>query len=278
MAKVRLYIPRIEFAKVDSGAIWASGAYGYELLDYNPNSYATAASNTVSPIIRLDADLGGDSVQYVTWNVNFAGLYMANMDELAGDSGNVQLQCSTSPAWGSPTNVASRSFTANYAYQPLMVVQFASMYQRYWRAVVTTSAPIPKVAMWLIGTYFDLSVRWDFGETDSTRFFVERQELTSGRILTRLQSSQGAKLAARTFDLLGTADLAALRNAHQAAYGSHVPFLYCDEDMSSGFNTGLAKLVRFTSDSLGEVQVAAGLWKVSVGIEEVMQLTQGRAY
>ena len=281
--KTRIYVPRIEHAKIESGALFANSGYGYEMLGYNPNTYALLLASSVALRIKLEADDSATSVIWGTDAINFAGIYMRYPYDMVAGNSTVVIASTPYSNYTSLTTRSTVNCNQNTEDQPLAFATFATTTDKYWQLTINrSSAANCQIAMVFIGTYFDLTRSPDFNDTDESGFDVQQTDLGMGRVLSRLGISSARRVFLRSYNKMTDAELAILRKAHTAAYGPHAPIVLVDARDSASFDAKNGRLMRFMNPRISPRRIIAladgTRWDVDVGFEELAQLPFGRSY
>ena len=212
----KLFVPRMEFAKVDSGGTtFPDGTNGSIVLSGNPNAVLTGTGNIR---VKLDADKSGNSAVQA---VDFAGGYFRNPDEMRLTTTTFTVESGTDPTYATMATRISWINSNILTGSPLLVSTVTSSSDKYWRFTLAhdIGGTDPKWAMLFVGTVFNILRRWNWGDEDTYEVPSVQSQVGYGRIVSRLGTTKKRRLIRRTFELINDTDLLPLQQAIAASFG-----------------------------------------------------------
>lgn len=277
----RFYVNRLLKAK----AISATGDFankGGAALDLCPDTYETGILTASACQLDIDADATLPSAVLPT-GYTWAGLWLRNPHVTFGASASLSVKSDNSDTFGSPTTLGTLSFaTAGIAAsQPLLLVTFSSMTERYLRFDFSNMSVAPDVAMVMAGTYHDVTRTWDFPRAHGisvrhgVRHFNRADTMPDGRVVVQSMRSRGVQEWPIQWSLLDKTNYESLVTVHNLCRGRFVPFVMVADDateMSSHF------LMRFSTDAPVCEEPAHQLYNIAVPMEEVPSTDGGEVY
>lgn len=268
------WIPRLWYAVMETAAgQYASDAKGTQLLDNNPDSHIVSSSATTLTI-RCDVSAGTPTNPLVNL---WGGVWVFNpADQFPDASANLAIKATTESDYSSLTTLEGTiSFNDNTSVQHILGEDFAlDTTRRYYQFEFTNLPAAIDLGMIFIGGKRNLEVRWNWDAIETTLMPAIQTRLPGGRILSRGLTQKGYKRFIRRYELISDTDINVIRAVWNEAKGPHVPFILTDngDDPEDGW------LVRFAQETLGEVEVANGLWNVTLRMDEVPYIPDGEVY
>ena len=285
----RIFVPRMERAQIESGLLFNNGySYGYELLANNPNQTITFGGDSVGVgqdiQVVLDADFTGVPGP-LTYEINWAGMFLRNPADLvelwSSYINELTISSGASDYGSTMTERVIVNFADNDGDQGIFAGVFPATTDRYWQITVDDGGTLgAQCSMLWVGTYFDIAVRCDYGYTETDGFNVAQIDVGGGRTLSRLGVSSPRRRIIRNYGALTGEQLAIIRGAFNAAYGSHVPVIVVDYEDSPNLEPRCGRIMRFAQENLSErrVECPEERWALQLAFEELAIIPFGRSY
>lgn len=251
----------------------------HNMLDYNPDTIFVGSNKSV-----CNCKIDIDTQNKFNFGINWAGAFIRNGSHFtSGDRRFILHGSNDYNNWGS-----SLVYDYEFDYRknfPLMIHQLSSSYShRYWWVEVYLVPFMVEGAMFMLGVYRDVGVRWNWQSPIGSAQYFDMVQTFGGRYLTRVGNDQTITAWQRHYEMISDADMTAIREMFRHCRGGAYPMVMTDDIPASGWdpnswscNSKTSKLVRlipirdeYNRAVLGEVEVAKGLWNVTLTlIEEV---------
>lgn len=259
---IRFHVNRLERA---SSSLTTAGAGGFtdgggaalnfqEVDTYSPGSLSASACS-----LKIDADVNATGGTIAVGH-RFAAVWIRNYPSGGFGAGAIlTVYSDDNSAFTTPVSRGSQTFAAAgiSATQHLMLVAFASQTERYWNFDFTVMGTAPEVSMIMLGNYYDITSRWDWGATpggmDSRhglRQFNQLSELSNGNRLRRSMRTNGAEQILRSWEFLDKTNYDTLTDIFEATRGSYLPFVMVEDDFTA---MSQHRLCMLGADSLADL-------------------------
>lgn len=273
----RFWCPMTYRSRIINPASSSNRGSQHNFLDYNPD---TVYIGTITSICggQLDVDVRND----YDFGVTFFAMFARNTHNY---NYTIRLQVWRSNDynnWGSA--VAYFSLDDTY-YYPLIIRDLAGVSMaKYWRwDLFSNNGEIVEGSMVMVGRYYDVSVRWNWGSPAGQAFLNHGIRTYSGRQNVSLGPDDGIFKAVRIYEGISDSDMNAIRAAWADTKGGAYPMIITDDIPAPGWNPNSAiansrtsRLVRFNHPldengdvTLGEIQIQNGIWNVVLYLAEV---------
>lgn len=244
----------------DSATSEATGHLVESLNDFNPDTYWEKSTSATQYII-FDKN-------YPVTSVDALVLFLKNYSSV---SGVVTLQMDSTSGFSSPTTKVSSQALTDTA-TPIRIYDFASSgSERYWR--LTMPNVVIDVGLVLLCKKWTVSQGREFPLSDTDEYYNQVLKAPGGREHIIMHNQVAGGTFTDTFQISGTTNFNAFKNAFDDAKGSGLPVL-----RQPGATNSTADLVRFVGGKFTRVEQDHEFYRPTIVSRLMPYVDDGEAY
>lgn len=233
--------------------------------NFSRDSYARATGSTYRQYgIDFDARLTSGLISFAP---SWAGLIVQNYNVNFSPC-SITIYSDDEPTFTSPVSNHGSINMVDCLGSGMLVKYLGGSTKRYWLWEFNSIAAVANLSMAMVGYYYDIKARWDYGSPMGIAFANRRVAIPHGDdVVVNLRDNPWA-VQVRRFEMIDENDRVALESVFRTSRGSTYPFLITDRlDQLSTMSH--YKLFRFAQDELLFEEVDFGVYNCDIALQEV---------
>ena len=251
---------------------WDDG--GKNALNFTRDGFSRSVNSTYKQYgLDYDARLTSGLINYAP---SWAGLVIQNYEQNFTPA-NVTIYSDDEPTFVSPVTNHGSINMVDALGTGFLIKYLGGSTKRYWLFEFNSIAAFVNVAMAMVGYYWEIKARWDYGSPLGLGF-ANRRIITPNAddVVVNVRDNPYI-IHVRRFELMTDADKGALEDAFKWARGSAYPFFILDTLAVPGLMANY-KMFKFTDDELIFEEADFGLWNCDVSLREVPFILANSAF